>query len=161
MTPTTTPEPYRVPRAQRGDRPHPDPEVARVRRLARILDGYYVDPLLGLVLPGAGDFVGSVIGLYTIVLAARRRVSPVIIARMLLNLALDAAVGIIPLAGDLFDVRHRAHTKNAVLLAERAEQTGGRATVRDWLAVLGAAFVFVTAIVLAIYVALRLIRYVA
>jgi hypothetical protein len=109
------------------------------------------------VIPGVGDVVGSVLGLYAIVLAVRRRVSPVIVARMLLNLAVDAALGIIPVAGDLFDLGHRAHTKNAVLLAERAER-GGRATVRDWLAVVGAALALVLSLALAIYAAVVLVR---
>src|SRR5690606_8958186 len=82
----------------------PDREIERVRVFARVLDDYFVDPLLGLVLPGAGDVIGSTIGIYTVVIAVRRKVSPVIIARMLMNLAVDAVVGFIPLAGDLFDI---------------------------------------------------------
>jgi len=157
MATTTTPEPYRVPREQRGVPAPPDAEVERARRLATILDRYFVDPILGFVIPGAGDVIGSVLGLYTVVLAVRRRVSPVIVARMLSNLAVDAALGIVPLVGDLFDLGHRAHTKNAVLLAERAEH-GGRATARDWIAVIGAALAFVLAMGLAIYAAIALVR---
>lgn len=62
-----------------------DPGIARARALARILDDYFVDPLIGLVLPGVGDVIASVLGLYIVAIALRRRVSPVVIARMLLR----------------------------------------------------------------------------
>src|SRR5262245_19286556 len=66
------------------------PDLEQVRKLTRVLDHYLVDPLLGLLLPGVGDLIGSMLGLYLVGLAVQRGTSPVIIARMLLNLALDA-----------------------------------------------------------------------
>ena len=83
-----------------------------MRSLARLLDSYFIDPLIGLVLPGGGDVIGSLLGIYTVVIAARRKVSPVIIARMLMNLAADAVLGFIPLIGDLFDLGFKAHQRN-------------------------------------------------
>ncbi|HET7506709.1 MAG TPA: DUF4112 domain-containing protein, partial [Kofleriaceae bacterium] len=76
-----------------------DPEIERARTLARVLDHYLVDPLIGLVLPGAGDLIGSLLGLYIVGIAVRRRISPIVIARMLLNLAIDAGIGFVPIAG--------------------------------------------------------------
>ena len=130
--------------------PTPDRELQRVQTLARVLDTYLVDPLLGLLLPGAGDLAGSVLGLYAVGLALRRRVSPVVIARMLLNLSFDALLGAVPLLGDLFDLGFRAHQRNVRLLLERAE-SGGRATARDWLLVAGAALLFAGTVALAVY----------
>src|SRR4051812_39042267 len=115
-----------------------DRELQRVQTLARILDTYLVDPLLGLLVPGAGDLAGSLLGLYAVSLALRRRMSPVVIARMLLNLSVDALLGAVPLLGDLFDFGFRANERNVRLLVERGE-SGGRATPRDWLMVAGAA----------------------
>jgi hypothetical protein len=140
--------------------PQLDPDVERVKRLAKILDGYFVDPIIGLFLPGAGDVIGSMLGMYTIALAVRRRMSPIIVARMLMNLTLDAAFGIIPFVGDVFDFAHKANTKNVALLSERAEH-GGKATARDWLAVVGAALAFGAAIGLAIYAIVALVRAIA
>ncbi|MBL9012749.1 MAG: DUF4112 domain-containing protein [Myxococcales bacterium] len=137
-----------------------DPELDRVQKLARVLDHNLVDPLIGFVLPGVGDLAGSVLGLYTVVLAVRRRLSPVIVARMLMNLALDAAFGVIPLVGDLFDLGFKANTRNLALLSERSA-TGGRATAKDWLTVAGAALMFGLAIGLAIYTVARLVGAVA
>lgn len=144
--------PYVAPRARRGSGTTSlDPEVERVRKIARTLDTYMVDPLIGLVLPGAGDLLGSMLGLYTVALAVRRKLSPVIIARMLLNLALDAVLGVVPLVGDLTDLAFKANTKNVALLSERSG-AGGRATGKDWLMVVGAALLFVGALALVIYV---------
>jgi len=138
--------------------PRPDPEVARVQKLARVLDHYLVDPILGLIAPGAGDLAGSLLGLYAISLAIRRRMSPVIIARMLLNLSIDALLGIVPVLGDLFDLGFRANARNAKLLVERSERDG-RATARDWLTVAGAALLFLLGTIgLAVYAVVALLR---
>jgi hypothetical protein len=143
--------PYVVPRPRRGSgTTNIDPEVDRVRKLARMLDTYMVDPLIGLFLPGAGDLVGSALGLYTIVLAARRKVSPIVIARMFLNLALDAVLGVIPLVGDLTDFVFKANQKNLALLVDPAH-AGGKATRKDWLAVGGAALLFFAVLALVIF----------
>ncbi len=149
-----------MPRARRGSGTQVDPELERVRRFAKVLDQRFLDPLIGLVLPGAGDLIGSMLGIYTVMLAVRRKLSPVIIARMLTNLALDAAIGIVPLVGDLFDLGFKANTKNVALLTERAE-TGGKATARDWLHVVGAALAFVLVVGLTIFAVVSLFRAIA
>ncbi len=135
----------------------PDPELERARTLARVLDRYYVDPLLGLVLPGGGDVLGSLLGIYTVVMAARRRVSPIVIARMLMNLAADALLGFIPLLGDIFDFGFKAHVKNLELLANRA-QHGGRATTRDWLVVIAASLAYLAVLALVMWGIVALLR---
>ena len=118
-----------------------DRELERVRTLARVLDHGLVDPLIGLLLPGVGDILGALLGMYAVVVAWRRRVSPVIIARMLLNLGFDAVIGAIPLVGDVFDLGFKANERNVALLTRR-DATGGRPTARDWAFVGGAAAVF-------------------
>jgi hypothetical protein len=137
-----------------------DTELDRVRSLTRILDRFYLDPILGLVIPGGGDVIGSLLGMYTVMMAVRRRVSPVVIARMLMNLAGDALLGFIPLVGDLVDFGFKANQRNLALLEDRALH-GGRATARDWLILIGAALAFVTAVVLVIVGIVALVRAIA
>jgi len=132
-----------------------DAELERVKKLAKVLDHYLVDPIIGFVLPGAGDIIGAVLGVYTIGLAFRRKVSPVIIARMFLNLGLDALLGIVPLAGDVADVAFKANQKNVALLSER---TTGKASAKDWAFVVGAALVFFGAIALSVFAVGWLVR---
>jgi hypothetical protein len=135
------------------------PDLERVRKLTRVLDHYLVDPLLGLVLPGAGDLIGSMLGLYVVGLAVQRRMAPVTIARMLLNLALDAGLGLVPIVGDLADFAFKANQKNLALLSERPAD--GKATARDWLFVGGAALAFVAVIAAVIYAIVALVRAIA
>ncbi len=70
-----------------------------------------LDPILG-VLPVAGDTAMAVVGLYIVAESARQGVSYWTIARMLLNVLVDAAIGSVPVVGDLFDVAFRAHRRN-------------------------------------------------
>jgi hypothetical protein len=134
-------------------------EIARARTLARVLDHYLVDPLLGLVLPGAGDLIGSLLGLYLVAIAVRRRMSPLIVARMLLHLALDAVLGTIPLIGDIADFAYKANERNLALLVGR--HATGRPTARDWLAVGGAVAAFAAVIAGVIYALVALVRAIA
>lgn len=115
--------------------------------MAKVLDRYLVDPIVGLVIPGGGDILGSILGVYMVMIAARRKVSPVIIARMLMNLAGDAVLGFIPFIGDLFDFGFKANMRNLKLL-EDTSLHGGRATAKDWAMVVGAALAFVAVLAL-------------
>ncbi|CAN5909136.1 hypothetical protein BH11MYX3_BH11MYX3_17830 [soil metagenome] len=157
---TPLPLPYTAPRARRGTSTQVDPDLERVRKLSRVLDNKFVDPLICFVLPGVGDLAGSLLGLYTVAIAIRRRLSPVIVARMLMNLALDAALGIVPFLGDAADMMFKANRKNLALLEARVENRG-KATARDWMAVVGAALAFGAAIGLAIYAIVSVVRAIA
>ena len=111
--------------------------------LAHGLDTLHIDPILGFFLPGAGDVLGSLLGLVTVAIAARRRLPRIVIARMLLNLSVDGLVGAIPILGDIFDIFHQAHQRNLRLL-KRTSQVQARAS--DWLWVGGAVLLFLAAL---------------
>jgi hypothetical protein len=70
-----------------------DRALEAAETLARWLDDRFLDPLLGLVLPGIGDLLGSALGIYPVLLAWKRRAPKALLARMLMNLAVDAAGG--------------------------------------------------------------------
>lgn len=116
-----------------------------LRRWSRLLDGAFrvpgtrfrfgLDPLLGLV-PGLGDIVTPVFAVAVLLEAWRRRVPAIVQARMLLNVAVDAAVGAVPLAGDLWDAIWKANSRNLALL-ERHARPGVPPRRRDWVFVLG------------------------
>ena len=159
---TPFPVPIRAPRARQGTGTGTgfDPDIERLRKIARVLDHYLVDPIIGFALPSAGDLIGSLFGLYIVAVAIQKRMSPVLIARMLMNLAIDAAIGIIPLAGDAADVVFKANTRNVRLISEW-EVTGGKPRLRDWLAIIGAVLAFCVAIGLSIYAIIALVRWIA
>jgi hypothetical protein len=73
------------------------------------------DALLGLI-PGLGDAIGMVLGFGLVVEAARLRVGWRVIARMALNLWIDAVVGAVPIVGDIFDFFSHANRRNLELL---------------------------------------------
>src|SRR5262249_6281729 len=50
-----------------------DRDVARAIKLADWLDDRYLDPIVGLVFPEAGDLAMSIVGLYIVFVAVRRR----------------------------------------------------------------------------------------
>lgn len=117
--------------------------IDRIRRLTRLLDTSIripgtgqrigLDPLLGLV-PWAGDAVGAVLSAYLVWESARLGASRGVIARMLLNVAVETVVGVIPVAGDVFDAVWKANSRNLHLLdgylADPVKTSG--ATRRFW-----------------------------
>lgn len=129
-------------------------EIERVRTFARVLDRYGVDAVLGFFVPGLGDVLGSLLGLYIVSIAMRRGVAGVVIARMLLNLGLDMVLGVVPVVGDLADVAFQANVKNLALLESRAATRQARAS--DWLMVGGVAIGFVAVTALLVYAMIAL-----
>jgi hypothetical protein len=106
-----------------------DRELARAQALARVLDSAVgipgtrirvgLDALLGLI-PGAGDIAGAVLSGYIVLHAARRGASRAVLWRMIANVAIDAAIGTIPILGDLFDVGYKSNMKNVQLFERYA-----------------------------------------
>ena len=121
--------------------------MQRALALARTLDAHFVDPIVGLILPGAGDLLAAGVGVYIVVVAVRKGLPAGVIARMLLNLAIDLGIGAIPGVGDVADFFYRANSKNARLLVEREP---GSSTARDWMIVCGAVALFVLALAIPI-----------
>ena len=84
------------------------------------------DSILGLV-PVVGDAATGIAQAGLILTAHHHFGLPkTVLARMASNVALDLAVGAIPLLGDLFDVRFKANTRNVELLKRHlAARDGG------------------------------------
>jgi hypothetical protein len=102
-----------------------DRDAGRARDLARVLDtGFTIpgtrirfglDAILGLI-PGGGDMAGAALSSVIVLMAVRQGVPAPVLWRMVGNVAIDTAIGTIPLLGDLFDVAWKSNTKNAELL---------------------------------------------
>lgn len=97
--------------------------------LARLMDDQFVipgttirfglDPLLGL-LPGWGDSATSLVSALLILKSARAGVPKIVIARMALNVLLNAAIGAIPGLGDAFSFWFKSNAKNYALHQKHA-----------------------------------------
>jgi hypothetical protein len=107
-----------------------------------------LDPIVGLV-PGIGDFLTAAASVILVQRAIALGIPKTAVARMVVNVAVDAAVGAIPFLGDLFDFAFKANTKNLAILRESLQ--GRRRTGRDRL------FVVAVAVALALALALPLI----
>jgi len=150
--------PDRAPAAAGAAPADADALLARARLLARLLDDAIpipgtewrigIDPLLGLV-PGLGDALGAVLSTWLLVVAARLGAPPSVLARMGVNVAIDALAGAIPLAGDLFDAGWKANVRNLRLVEgwlDRPAPT--RRTSRALVAAIAVATIAVVAAVL-------------
>lgn len=73
------------------------------------------DAVLGLF-PGIGDALTSAISLTIVNHAWQTKASPLLLGRMIGNVAIDFVIGAIPIVGDFFDLAFKANRKNARLL---------------------------------------------
>jgi len=99
--------------------------LRRLRRFAWVIDAalripgtrfrFGLNGLIGLP-PGFGDVALALLSLYFVVEAMRLRVPLGLLGRMLLNIAIEFALGAVPVLGDLFDMVWKANLRNVALL---------------------------------------------
>ena len=117
-----------------------------LKHVSRLLDSAFVipgtdirlglDPLLGLV-PGLGDLASPLFAIALLWQSRDLGIPRLVQLRMIFNVAIDALVGLLPVAGDLFDVAWKANDRNIALL-ERHAYEQRRPTAGDWLFVIAA-----------------------
>jgi hypothetical protein len=106
------------------------PALSRCRVVAGALDSAVrvpgterrvgIDPLVGLV-PGYGDALAAALSMYVVAEAALAGVPAGTLLRMCANVALDAAIGSVPVLGDLFDAAWKANERNVALFEEHLD----------------------------------------
>jgi hypothetical protein len=122
------------------------PRHEQLRRWAVLLDSVFkvpglpvrfgLDAILGLV-PGLGELTTPFFTVALLVTGVRMRVPPVVLARMVINAAVDAIAGLVPIIGDLFDIGWKANQRNLDLL-ERHLVPGTPPTRADrWIVAAG------------------------
>jgi hypothetical protein len=121
------------------------PRTDWAEKLVRILDdgiripgtsfGIGLDPILGFFLPGAGDVVTGVGGVALLLTALRKGVPTIVIARMLVNIAIDTIFGSIPIVGDVFDLFYRANRRNLELIEKFEDDPDAEPTTADYVLV--------------------------
>jgi len=140
---------------------------SRLKRLAWLLDSSIPIPgtrlsvgleaLIGL-LPFIGDLVGVLLSSYILGEAARLGASRSVLARMAFNIAVEGVVGLIPLAGDVFDAVWKANQRNVRLLEQWLDGPA-RAERSSRLLVLGVFATLVGFAVLAVFLTYLLLRW--
>jgi len=107
--------------------PSREDAVARITLVAKLLDSAFfipglnrrvgLDSIIGLV-PGVGDAISAALASYIIWEARQLGLPRWKIARMIGNVAMDTAIGAIPIAGDVFDVYFKANERNLRIVQE-------------------------------------------
>ncbi len=105
--------------------------LQRLRRIARLFDTavrlpngfrFGANTLIGLA-PGVGDALIAAVSLYFIFEAHRLGLPRRALLRMCGNVAVEVAVGAVPVLGDLFDTVFKANVRNlAIIEAELARR---------------------------------------
>jgi hypothetical protein len=118
--------------------------LAALRKWSVLLDSAFrvpgttmtfgLDPILGLI-PGLGDLTTPFFAGLLLLHAVRMKIPRVVQLRMVMNAAIDLAIGVIPVVGDFFDFGWKANVKNLALL-ERYAHPGSQPSAGDWLFVL-------------------------
>jgi uncharacterized protein DUF4112 len=131
---------------QHATRPRPltagqEQRLKALRHISRLLDSAFVvpgteyriglDPILGLV-PGLGDLTSPLFAIALLWQSRDLGIPRVVQLRMIFNVAIDALVGLLPLAGDFFDFAWKANERNFALL-ERHGYEHRPPTMSDWL----------------------------
>src|SRR3954447_11365402 len=65
------------------------------------------DPIIGLI-PGFGDIAGLIVSAYIVLQAMRLGASQSVLLQMVVNITIDALVGVVPVLGDVFDAAFKS-----------------------------------------------------
>lgn len=76
------------------------------------MDNFMLDPIIGLVLPAAGDIISSILALPFLYFSLFKVKSIRLTLACLFNTIMDLLVGLVPIIGDVFDLFHRSYKKN-------------------------------------------------
>ncbi len=138
-------------------------DLVALRRFAYLMDQAFAlpgtrirvgfDAILGLI-PGIGDVIGAALSSWIIAGALRHRVPPLVIARMVFNVAVDLIFGAVPLAGDVFDFLYEENMMNMRLLEKHRDRRRPPRSPSQIALVLGAIVAFLVLLAIGIAAAL-------
>ncbi|MBR9891638.1 DUF4112 domain-containing protein [bacterium] len=105
--------------------------VERVERYARRLDRAFRLPFTGIrlgwdsiigLVPGIGDTLALAPAVWIVNEARELGAPKSLVVQMGWNVAVDWAIGLLPLIGDIMDIGYKANMRNAALLRRWAEE---------------------------------------
>ena len=134
--------------------------VARWMDYAFELPGGFRFGLAGFIglIPGIGDVIDALISLYIMHRAIQLGLPRVALARMIANIGIEAGVGAVPVAGDVFDIAFKANRRNYEILKSHLAD-GRRQTAYDFLFLLATVMLLVAGIALPILLIAFLLKH--
>jgi len=95
-----------------------DKSYQTLEKIARVMDDYYVDPLLGLIPVGIGDMISSVFVIPFIYTSLVKLKSIPLTLAVLFNILKDILLGMLPFfIGDIIDVFYKSNKRNLNLVS--------------------------------------------
>ena len=141
------------------------PQLAWVDGFSRLLDTKFripgtdvrfgLDFIMGLV-PGIGSVASLGFSGLLIVTMVRHGASGMLAIRMLLNVALDALVGFVPVLGNIFDLFYKANYRNLELMREY--YTEDRHQGSAWPIIIGILLLLLGFVVLTIWALIKVFQ---
>lgn len=94
-----------------------------------------LDPIIGLI-PIVGDVLAAGVSGFIVLRCGRLKMPRIVLARMSINVIINALIGFIPVVGDIFSLWFRSNDRN-LDLARAYLANPHKATLREWIVVLG------------------------
>ena len=138
--------------------------LKQLGRLAKLMDAQFripgtdirfgLDGIIGLI-PGAGDLSTFAVSGYMLWIMANNGASGFVLAKMTLNILIDALIGSIPILGDVFDIAFKANMRNIQLMQEHYEE--GRHRGSAWKVIIPVLVILFLIIVVTIWATYKLL----
>ncbi|MCB9597691.1 MAG: DUF4112 domain-containing protein [Sandaracinaceae bacterium] len=94
--------------------------------------GIGLDPIIGFLIPGAGDAITGTGSIALLFLALKERVPTIVLLRMCMNILVDTVGGLLPFVGDAFDVVWRSNKRNLDLIRQYKDDPKRKPTFADY-----------------------------
>lgn len=149
---------------QTGTRQPQQRGLKQLGHLAKLMDAQFripgtdirfgLDGIIGLI-PGAGDLSTFAVSGYMLWIMANNGASGYVLARMTVNILIDALIGAIPFIGDIFDIAFKANMRNLRLMQQYYEE--GRHRGSAWKLIIPVLVIVFIIIIVIIWVTYKLI----
>ena len=96
-------------------------EYKLLKHISLFMDTFFVDPILGLIVPGLGDIITASLTIPFIYTSIFKLRSVPLTLAIVYNSLIDMLVGLIPVVGDIGDILVRSYKKNYNLIVGYVE----------------------------------------
>ncbi|MBN4049425.1 DUF4112 domain-containing protein [bacterium AH-315-N03] len=94
--------------------------------------GIGLDPIIGFLIPAAGDAVTGVGSVSLLFLALKERLPTIVFLRMCMNILVDTVGGLFPFVGDAFDLVWKSNKRNLALIEKYRGEEKPQPTFADY-----------------------------
>lgn len=84
-------------------------EFKLLKGIYTLMDNWFLDPILGFVMPGLGDIITAAVTIPFIFTSIFKLHSVSLTLSIIYNVLMDTLLGMIPVVGDIFDVFYKSY----------------------------------------------------